>query len=468
MKDPETIDTVHYKDKSKVLGKIDIIAEALSSQASPEACYAGALFLIGNALHKAVTYTDKGPVYTNLSFFNIAPSSNDKTPLIRVMYEVYQRLLKPEGMHFKSKFTTEGLMNKLNEHRKKYESKGEKVPVYRCMVMRDEASSLPKESHGRGANIYEFLGQAFDNDLMINPYDSVRGQEQEFPEVWFSFWFSSTLTIYRLLNDDFWEQGIAFRSLFTRPEKAGPYLRFSTDDTARQIAVETIVSELIPLLDIEKVEKTRDWWELYNPYREKIRLKGDQEIDSLSNGQETPMELKADKKYPELVVKLSMIHCASREGWVIHDGKKVLLMTSEDLIKAIKDLDRFRENFLFSYNAYLRKKSAPMRLEKIQELRDMIRDVIEKAPKEFRYVPIPGEVDKSTGQQKIYAGKNPEGNYVCKSYLYKKFDYTRKSLNEILATLSDAEEIEVIEAFSYGTNRKTILIGIPEEIDLNI
>ena len=78
------------------------------------------------------------------------------------------------------------------------------------MLIRNEASSLPKESHGRGANIYEFLGQAYEDDLIFNPYVSVRGEEHKFPEVWLAFWFSITLTFYKLQNYNFWEQGRAF------------------------------------------------------------------------------------------------------------------------------------------------------------------------------------------------------------------------------------------------------------------
>jgi hypothetical protein len=39
----------------------------------------------------------------------------------------------------------------------------------------------------------------------------------------------------------------------------------------------------------------------------------------------TDMGKKADKKYPEIVIKLSMIHCASRDGWKEEDGIKISL-----------------------------------------------------------------------------------------------------------------------------------------------
>lgn len=87
----------------------------LGSHASDGACYSAAQFIIGNALHNCYFEDNLGRVHSNLSFVWVSPSSTFKTPLQRIHYEILHLELKKQGIHFKSKFTTEGLMESLNQ-----------------------------------------------------------------------------------------------------------------------------------------------------------------------------------------------------------------------------------------------------------------------------------------------------------------------------------------------------------------
>lgn len=440
-------------------GRIDIIKDyvKLGSQASDGACYSAAQFIIGNALHNCYFEDNMGKVHTNLSFVWTSPSSTFKTPLLKILYEIYKRELKDQGIHFKSKFTTEGLMESLHQYRKKYEDKGEESPVYRCIVLRDEASNLAKESKaGRSANIWEFLSETYDG--LIYPYDTVRGKAQQYPEVWFSFWFSSTLSLYQHLSDDFWEQGFAFRCLFVKPEKKN--YEPMGGDVERETAILGITTEIRELYRIEGAIASQEWWNRYNEYVRPIIERGNDEIDKLQMAEDIDMDEKAEKKYPEMVIKLSMIHCASRDGWREEKGAKYLWLELQDIEKAISDLQRYKENFIQAYNSYEFKKREKAKTEKISdEDRKKVLKMIREAPPESRF-----DYREEYGDDKklhMIAFQSVKGKYVTKSYIYKKTHWNRKTLIEVIAAMALSEELEAFEVESEGTNKKTTLIGEP-------
>ena len=432
----------------------------LGSHASDGACYSSAQFLIGNALNNCYFEDNLGRVHSNLSFIWASPSSTFKTPLLRILYEVYSREFRNQGIYFKSKFTTEGLMESLYQYRKKYEDK--EAPRYRCIVLRDEASNLAKESKsGRAANIWEFLSEVYDGS--IYPYDTVRGKSQEYPEVWFSFWFSSTLSLYQNLSDDFWEQGFAFRCLFIRPEKK-EYEPMG-GDIERETALEGIISEIKPLYQIERAVATQEWWDRYDDYVKPILEKGNNEVDKLLSAENVDIEDKAEKKYPEMVIKLSMIHCASRDGWKEENGTKYLIMEARDIEDAISDLRIYKENFIQAYNSYEFKKREKARIEKISdEERKKVMTMIEEAPAdekfEYREEDVTPNTKKGWDEEgiRLIAYRTSKGRYISKSYIYKKTRWNKKTVDDVLTAMENAEEIEEIEAEIEGSKRGITLI----------
>lgn len=175
----------------------------------------------------------------------------------------------------------------------------------------------------------------------------------------------------------------------------------------------------------------------------------------------TDMEKKADKKYPEIVIKLSMIHCASRDGWKEKDGTKYLYMELEDIENAIKDLEIYKENFIHAYNSYLYKKRDKAKIEKIpDEDRKKIIRLIREAPMDKRM-----EYREEYGEDKklhLMGFKSKDGKYVKKSYIYNKTGWGRKTILEVLGAMVLSEELEAFEVESEGTYKKTALIGISE------
>ena len=437
-------------------GRLKTIQEFLitGSQASDQACYSAAQFIMGNALHKCYLEDSMGKVRSNLSFVWASPSSTFKTPLMRILIEIYNRELKDQGIHFKSKFTTEGLMNFLNSYREKYDKEGKETPTFKCNVYRDEASNLAKEAKGgRAANIWEFLSECYDGS--IYPYDTVRGKDQRYPDVWFSFWFSSTLSLYQHLSDDFWEQGFAFRCLFIRPEKKN--YSPMPEEIERETAILGITTEILPLRQIERAFADDEWWKRYNEFVKPIVERGNDEIDTLDNAENAPIEIKAEKKYPEMVIKLSMVHCASRDGWKEDDGSKYLRLELQDIENAIADLQKYRENFIAAFNTYQFKKRTPTQIEKIDEERKTVLKIIKNSPQEERY-----DYREEYGDDKKLvqiAYHTPQGKYVKLSYIYKQTHWNQKTVKDVLGAMVRAEEINAFPVESDGTNKKTTLVG---------
>ena len=300
-------------EQNNPYNKLKIIQNSfkICSKASDSACYSASLFTIGNALHNVIFYDELGRVHTNLSFMHIVPSSGYKSPLLQVLIEIYEKEFKEQGIQYQSKFTTEGLMNSLFKSKQEWEKNNkETMPIQKIHIYRDEASNIAKESKaGRSANIWEFLSESYDGK--IRPYNTIRGGYQTYPEVWMSFWFASTLTLYEQLTDDFWEQGYGFRCLFIKPE-ATPFTGFNLHNNLRDLEIQRIINEIIELRDIKYALPSDDWENKYNEFIEPIHDRGNEEIKKLNSADTTSMEDKADKKYPEMVIKLSLIHCASR------------------------------------------------------------------------------------------------------------------------------------------------------------
>jgi hypothetical protein len=424
---------------------------------SPDnACYTAAQFLIANALSDCTFMDSMGPVTPNISVISIQPSSSFKTPQRDMIAEIYEKTFKNMGVHFKSKYTTEGLMNGLNKHRQKYEKEGSSVPTYKCMILRDEVSNLAKEAHGgRSANVWEFNSELLDG--YISPYDTVRGNDQTFPRVLFNMWFWGTPVFYELISDDFWNQGFAYRNLFLEPMKN--HVEFSLDINLRGQVIQTISDALIPLMNITKAVATKEWEKSYLEYVTPMFERQNKEVDILTTADQLPIEIRAEKKYPELVIKLSMIHCISRGGY---EGN-TMTMDLIDLDNAIKDLEKYQLGFIKAYETYLIKKNPSMKTMKITVQRKIIMDYLSysSSPQDRYVVHVSYEKDEHGNEIEVYTAKSdPRGEYIKKSTLYSPLGrIMKKDLDFILATMADAEDIELLEDVENEiTKRKLNLI----------
>ncbi|MCL4480403.1 MAG: hypothetical protein M1113_02835, partial [Candidatus Thermoplasmatota archaeon] len=253
------------------------------------------------------------------------------------------------------------------------------------------------------------------------------------------------------------------RCLFVKPEKK-EYEPMG-GDIERETAIEGIISQIKPLYQIERAVASQEWWDRYNQYVKPIVERGNDEIDKLLSAENVDIEEKAEKKYPEMVIKLSMIHCASRDGWKEENGMKHLIMEVQDIENAIYDLRIYKENFIQAYNSYEFKKREKARIEKIlDEERKKVVTMIEDAPPEERFEYREEDVTPITNRGwdeeriRLIAYRSNKGRYISKSYIYKKTRWNKKTVDDVLTAMENAEEIETIEAESEGTKRETILI----------
>ncbi|MCL4337465.1 MAG: hypothetical protein M1129_04070 [Candidatus Thermoplasmatota archaeon] len=422
------------------------------THAPMNACNAAAQLLIASAMPHCVFKNEIGDIQTNLSFLWIAPSSTYKTPLRDLLKDIYFELFKGAGYRLKSKFTTEGIMNSLSQFKKQHEDKGENLP-YWALILRDEVSNLAKESKsGRSSNIWEFLSEAFDG--YISPYDTVRGGTQEYPDTLFNIWMSGTAVFYEHLRDDFWDQGFAFRTLFIKPEK-NPYLK-PESTFKRQYAIENICQELKGLLEIKRAIATIEWNTEYQEYVKEIRDKLEIEADLFDTPNRLPIDIAAIKKYPELVVKLSMVRCASRQGWEVKDGIKHLLLTDDDLHAAMLDLGEYQNNCIAAYNTYQVKKEAPMKVERNIQERKNILNAIRNI--ETRYE-LQTEMDEKTEEFVITSvNVSDKGEWVRKSDVMRKTGYSKRTMDGLIETMEDALEIEAKQVEVSFSRRPILMI----------
>ena len=171
----------------------------------------------------------------------------------------------------------------------------------------------------------------------------------------------------------------------------------------------------------------------------------------IDTGENINVETNAEGKYPQMVIKLSMIHCASRRGWKEENGNKFFLLDVQDIENAIKDLKMYKENFLWAYRVYQLKKTSSSKLEKIDEERKTVFYILENTPKEEK-------MNFRTESSKNIGYKDKNGEYVKLSYIYAKTRWNHKTVKNVLDAMVFSEEIETIKVNVKNTYKLVLLI----------
>lgn len=140
-------------------------------------------------------------------------------------------------------------------------------------------------------------------------------------------------------------------------------------------------------------------------------------------------------------------------------------MEARDIEDAISDLRIYKENFIQAYNSYEFKKREKARIEKISdEERKKVMTMIEEAPIEERFDYREEDVTPNTKRGwdeegiRLIAYRTSKGRYISKSYIYKKTRWNKKTVDDVLTAMENAEEIEEIEAEIEGSKRGITLI----------
>jgi hypothetical protein len=168
------------------------------TNAPPKTARFATHMLIGMKLNHCSYQTRIGNIASNLAIFLQSPTGSFKTPTMTTLREIASdRDTFPEFYgHIFESYTSEGLGKYTSDWLKEKDDDVEinRGKTFYGIVMRDEASDIPKNSSGkgRGGNIYEFNSKLIDGRVYSNL--TIRGGNEVYPPVWFSLFMATTET----------------------------------------------------------------------------------------------------------------------------------------------------------------------------------------------------------------------------------------------------------------------------------
>ena len=314
--------------------------------------YSGMQYMLSLGLQNASISSEMGSVRPNIGVVGILPSGYSKSPMLNAIRDVL-RFWDYGRNNYIQKFETfspEGVKSFLNKL-----SEEEKSQLYKMTILRDEVSTLAKSTKNGMMSVsgLEFLSQLIDG--RVEQHDTRTSEHETFPDpIYCSMWLTGTAGFWTHITNDWWMQGIAFRMLHPLigdMDTRGIKLEYSNNS----------LEELKPFIDsltrITEFIADDTFKELYEQRTNEIK-----EIQkrAILEGKSEDMEIQYYKKFPEIILKLAMIHKAS----MMEEPKKIsadnekrdryaLFLTKEDFDWAEKDFEMYRKGFLQAYNAYL-------------------------------------------------------------------------------------------------------------------
>ena len=247
-------------------------------------------------------------------------------------------------------FSPEGVKSFLNKL-----SEQEKSQLYKMTILRDEVSTLAKSTKNGMMSVsgLEFLSDLIDG--RVEQHDTRTSGHETFPDaIYCPMWLTGTVGFWTHITNDWWMQGIAFRMLHPLigdMDTRGIKLEYSNN------SLEELKPDIDSLTRVTEFIADDNIAQLYDQRTNEIK-----EIQqrAIREGKSEDIEIQYYKKFPELILKLAMIHRASmmEEPKKISIGKETrdryaLLLTKEDFDWAEKDFEMYRKGFLQAYNTYL-------------------------------------------------------------------------------------------------------------------
>lgn len=314
--------------------------------------YSGMQYMLSLGLQNASISSEMGSVRPNIGVVGILPSGYSKSPMLNAIRDVLRFWDYGRNNHIQKfeTFSPEGVKSFLNNL-----SEQEKSQLYKMTILRDEVSTLAKSTKNGMMSVsgLEFLSDLIDG--RVEQHDTRTSGHETFPDsVYCSMWLTGTAGFWTHITNDWWMQGIAFRMLHpligdmdTRGIKL-EYSNNSLEELKPFIDSLTMITEFIP---------DDTFMTLYE--QRTIQIKEIQQR-AIREGKSENMEIQYYKKFPEIILKLAMIHKAS----MMEQPKKIstdnetrdryaLFLTKEDFDWAEKDFEMYRKGFLQAYNAYL-------------------------------------------------------------------------------------------------------------------
>lgn len=434
------------REQSDKKNFIELYAPIISrlTDASLDASRAMSQFLISCSLLNTKYSNSKGLILPNISFIWVSPSGSNKTPLIDLTIKKLLPEIYPEFTEFGS-VTGKGFRKEI--------SKNNKEPFKPIVIVWDEMSTLAKDAkHDGTSDIYEVLSEAFDGKL--SPYTSVRGGHETYPPLYASFWLSGVPSFLEHTDKSFWFQGFGLRSLFLKYDIAE--IKDIKDDVTEEIEefYRNIKMDLSIIKEINVVKTTPEFMERYNSFRKEVLTEIQKCQKDIIRSQDPEIYDSISKvKYPILVVKLAMINAASRWNFT-EDG--LLILDVPDIESAIKDLEKYHENFMAMFNVWQELIETKLRIDSIKNIKDKIIKHIKSLSSEKGFSLVKeGESYRAT------AGK---GKWVSHASLLRSSHFSSKNFNEIIKTLIEQMVISKKEGFIEKNGIKYPIIFYSERI----
>lgn len=414
------------------------------THASETLLYSGMQFMLSLGAQNASVVSEMGVVRPNLTIVGIMPSGYSKSPMLNVIREVL-KFWSINNINYVQKFETfspEGVKSFLGKL-----SEEEKTRLYKMAILRDEASTLAKSTKNgmMTTNGIEFLSYLVDG--RVEQHDTRTSEHETFPEeVYCPIWLTGTNGFWAHIINDWWSQGIGFRAIYplmgdmdTRGIKL-EYSPIPLDDNLRKYLTDVLPS-------INSFQPDEEFSLLYYQKTEEIRHL---QQNALYNGKSEDIEIQYYKKYPELILKLAMIHrvammekplTMSADSLYQTKDMNILILTKEDFVWAEKDYQMFSRGFLQSYESYLDAQTERYKRVDTSVLETKFFKSYDKLiEKNERY-----DIDKND----YHIITNKKGDWVKLSRICQLANFNSMDKDMVIKSLLGKELIDKNEAINY-------------------
>lgn len=270
--------------------------------------------LVATALHNCKLIDQKGPVRTNLSFFHIDNSGEDKTPTLNFV----TRIMKKYDNKYKTcyfsipKFTEEGFTEYVVGAKRK---KRTTPPHPVNLIVKDEASKwVDTSKKSPSANLLEYMSELWDGNVQ-GYYTRSFGYEGNV-EVHAVVLAASTEYFLQILKDNFFMQGLGNRICWSTGNRQLDDIHIYDEDffmgNESDIEFEQMSDDIIADMRILESMKNAS----LSPQASAIWRQYQYELDVEGHGQ-TEMIRAFLRKIALNVLKLAMCYAASRKSYWI-------------------------------------------------------------------------------------------------------------------------------------------------------
>ncbi len=302
--------------------------------------------LVSVALHNVILYDKTGPVTPSLWGLYIGPSGlANKTPLLRRIKEIATEF-NPEYLG-PTRFSIEGFIQHISGSYKltkeEEEEEQERVkPKTTNFLVRDEMSRLLGESKGYQYmnTIQEFMSELWDGET--EGYATRKMRHEGGVKVYVSLLSASSNKFYKMLEEDFFEQGLGCRLLYVNEKPPKPEMdpddyfeSLDSDDEWTSLKQE-IVSHMKIMEKLEWAYPDPDANKMWREFRFAIKT-------HIYNKEEPTLLDLYRAKEPINALKLAIIYAASQYSFALENGR--ILVRKEHMEQAIRDIKIYDEMF---------------------------------------------------------------------------------------------------------------------------